>query len=411
MWIANSCHYHCTTYLDHTIMQKLRIIVGGFIGLFPTGGATIDYIQYPLGLQRLGHDVYYIEDTGLYPVYQQKEDSWGDAGECITYLKGAMEFFGMMDRWAYRDVVSGKCFGITETRLKEICATADVFINISCSTIMRDEYLKIPHRILVDSDPMFTQIQVDQELNNLATTSTHRLLKEHNYLFTFGENIGKPGCSIPTSGYNWIPTRQPICMHLWKEPSTPKYGFTSVLNWSGREKLQYNNEEWGQKDVSFAKFITLPGKVKNAEFEMVMNAPLQPEVNFDLSTLANNGWKVMNPKQMVPGYKEYMDFIMSSFAEFSIAKDTYVKSGSGWFSCRSACYLASGRPVAAQDTGWTGYIPAGKGLLALSDMQSAVASVNEITANYSIHSKTAREIAAAYFDSDIVLNSMLNKLN
>ena len=115
-------------------MKKLRIVVGGYIGLYPTGGATWDYIQYPVGLALLGHDVYYLEDTAQYPSFQVEAKDWNDATACISYLKESMENFGFKDKWAYRDVASGNCYGMTLQKLLEICRTADVFINISLST-------------------------------------------------------------------------------------------------------------------------------------------------------------------------------------------------------------------------------------------------------------------------------------
>src|SRR5262245_42636528 len=138
--------------------KKLRIIVGGYIGLLPAGGITWDYVQYPVGFAELGHDVFYIEDTRVWPIYQTEGSDWGDCSSNISHLTSVMEAFGLQDRWAYRDEASGKCFGLSEERVQEVSRTADVFINISCSTFMRDEYRQIPARVLVDSDPMFTQI-------------------------------------------------------------------------------------------------------------------------------------------------------------------------------------------------------------------------------------------------------------
>jgi hypothetical protein len=334
-------------------MEKLRIVVGGFIGLFPTGGATLDYIQYPLGLHLLGHEVYYIEDTNLYPVYQESGKQWDDASGCIAFLNTAMEHFGLAGKWAYRDVATGKCFGMSLQKVQEICESADVFINISCSTFMREEYLRIPKRILIDSDPMFTQIQVYNELEGISKSNTKQLLQQHNYLFSFGENIGNSECLIPTFDLEWIPTRQPVCLSLW-HPITRPSGkfFTSIMNWSGRKKLVYANEEWGQKDVEFMKFIDVP-KIAHSIFQVVINAPLNPESQFDKSTIESHNWRVLEPKETVANYRHYKNFIETSFAEFSIAKETYVKSRSGWFSCRSACYLAAGKPVVAQETQWS----------------------------------------------------------
>lgn len=395
-------------------MQKLRIIVGGYIGLYPTGGATWDYIQYPLGLKMLGHDVYYIEDTCQYPVFQANGNVWDDATACVQYLKEMMEIFGMKDQWAYRDVASGRSFGMTEKEINELCSTADIFINISCSTYPRDEYMKIPNRILIDSDPMFTQIQYMMEENGVADKNwrTKIMIENHNYLFSFGENIGNPDCKIPVSNHEWKSTRQPVCLELWKnENNFNSRAFTTIMNWSGRQKLNYNNEEWGQKDIEFEKFKNIPLHFSDLDFEVVVNKPLNKESRFDPDSLEKLKWKILKPQDVVSDAESYKQFILKSGAEFSVAKETYVKSNSGWFSCRSACYLAAGRPVITEETGWSKYIPSGSGLLTFCSMSSAIDAIKEVKSNMKYHSKKAREIAFEYFDSSKVLSEMLGKLN
>lgn len=393
-------------------MDKLRIVVGGFIGLFPTGGATWDYIQYPLGLKLMGHDVYYIEDTMSYPTYQNEGKAWDDASDNIRYVKEVMEYFGLGDKWAYRDVATGECFGMPLQKVLEVCNTADVFINVSCSSFLKDEYLGIPKRVLIDSDPMFTQIQCYYELEGLANSNTKQMLDNHNYLFTFGENIHADDCKIPLIGYKWLTTRQPVCLDLWrKKDAKTLYDFTSIMNWSGRKKLNYKGEEWGQKDVEFEKFIEVPKKYSKAKFEVVINPPINPESYFDTTKIKNYGWEVLDPHNTVQGPFQYKEFILKSRGEFSIAKETYVKSNSGWFSCRSACYLAAGKAVITQDTKWTKFIPAGQGLLAFNDVSSAIVALDNVNSDIKKHSRAAIEIAAEYFDSKIVLQKMLENLN
>ena len=394
-------------------MKKLRIIVGGYIGLYPTGGATWDYIQYPLGLKMLGHDVYYIEDTMQYPIYQANGAKWNDASACVQYLKEMMEGFGFKDRWAYKDIASGQCFGMSEERVQNICKSADIFINISCSTFLRDEYLNIPIRILIDSDPMFTQIQYVQELIGVADKDwkTRQLVNNHNFLFSFGENIGKPDCKIPVFEYKWNATRQPICMDLWTNTNgMTRNSFTSIMNWSVRQQLTYNNEEWGQKDIEFEKFKKIPSLIPGSVFEVVINRPLNKESNFNEIELKNLGWKILDPKEVVANSTDYKNFILRSKAEFSVAKETYVKSNSGWFSCRSACYLATGKPVITEETGWSSYIPAGEGLFSFNSVDSAIEAINRVNIDLKQHAVKAREIAFEYFDSNKVLTHMLEKV-
>ncbi len=391
-------------------MEKLRIIVGGFIGLFPTGGTTWDYIQYPLGLKLLGHDVYYIEDTMQYSHYQSLGKSWDDASDSIEYLKHTMESFGLGDKWAYRDIATGNCFGLCLEKVLDVCRTADLFINISASTYLRDEYLKIPKRVLIDSDPMFTQVQDwDDKDSQKSIEEAKKLYSNYNHLFSFGENINQPDCKIPTFDLDWKVTRQPVCINYWKNAviNNQSNSFTTIMNWSTRKKMKYGNEEWGQKDVEFERFLEIPRLFNKANFELVV---ADSSKKMDHIKLKQAGWQLLDPLDKIKNINQYQTFIETSFAEFSVAKETYVKSKSGWFSCRSACYLATGKPVITQETLWSKYIPSGLGLFAFSDIPSALEALTEVTANSKKHSEAAREISEQYFDSNKVLNDFLDKL-
>jgi hypothetical protein len=395
-------------------MGKLTIIVGGFIGILPAGGVTWDYIQYPLGFSLLGHDVYYIEDTRLYPIYQKPGNDWADASSCISHLKTVMDYFGFKDRWAYRDEASGLCFGLTEEKLKAICRTADVFVNVSCSTFLRDEYLCIPIRILIDSDPMFTQIQyLSQQMFTPGASGIRELLHNHNFLFSFGENIGADNCRIPLCNLTWHNTRQPVCLNYWKAaplPTNTALNFTTLMNWTAGKKLSFNNEDWGQKDEELMKVLPLPGKVPNIKLSVGIAQTGVDAKNFPKDQLELYGWEILDPEKVAATWLQYNHFIASSSGEFSVAKQTYVKANTGWFSCRSACYLAAGRPVITQETGWSKFIPPGKGLFAFNDLESAEVAINEVANNKTKHAKEARRIAEEFFDSNKVLTNLLEQL-
>ncbi|MFC0774384.1 glycosyltransferase [Terrimonas alba] len=395
-------------------MEKLRCIVGGFLGLLPAGGVTWDYIQYPLGLSLLGHDVYYIEDTRLYPVFQKPGSNWDDVTPSIEYLSSVMNYFGMKDRWAYRDEASGTYFGMTEKKVQTICKTADVFINISCSTFMRDEYMAIPKRVLIDSDPMFTQIQyLSRQMFTAGTAGLQEMMLTHNYHFTFGENIGSPDCRIPDCGLRWHTTRQPICLDKWHSSAYPHYKgnvFTTLMNWSAGKKLLFDDAEWGQKDIEFEKVLQLPQYVPDVQLEIVVNKTISPKNTTQINWMEENGWKTLDPEKEAGNWISYQQFIAKSSGEFSVAKETYVKANTGWFSCRSACYLAASRPVVTQDTGWSKFIPSGTGLLHFSNMNEAIDAIESIVQNPEKHAKAARDIAEEYFDSNKILNSLLEKL-
>lgn len=398
-------------------MEKLQIIVGGFLGLLPAGGITWDYVQYPLGLSQLGHDVYYIEDTRLYPIYQKPGSDWNDASYAVTHLRQVMDYFGLTGKWAYRDEASGKCFGLPESRVKEICKTADVFINLSCSTFLREEYARIPARALIDSDPMFTQIQYSSEqmFTPGEAGGLRRMIDGHNYLFTFGENIGAAGCRIPTCNLHWHTTRQPVCLDRWKVlPWVPDFSaasFTTLMNWTAGKRLQHRGESWGQKDIEFRKFIHLPQEVGGLQLSAIINQTGGTGEAFPRQEIEAAGWKLPDGESNAGNWLQYRQFIGQSLGEFSVAKETYVKAVTGWFSCRSACYLATGRPVVTQDTGWSQTIPSGTGLLAFTDLESAKEALLRVMHDYRQHARQARAIAEESFDSRKVLTRMLDQMH
>ena len=400
-------------------MDKLRIIVGGFLGILPAGGVTWDYVQYPLGFSLMGHDVYYIEDTRLYPIYQKPGSNWDDCSSAVQHLYNVMEYFGLSGRWAYRDEASGQCFGLSEREINKICQTADVFVNISCSTFLRDEYLDIPVRILIDSDPMFTQIQYDsaQMFTPGEPGGLNQMLNAHTHLFTFGENIGATDCQIPLCNLQWHTTRQPVCLNYWKVQPYINHNdgvkpfFTTLMNWMAGKKLQYKGESWGQKDVEFKKFISMPKLINNVSLAAVVNQTGGTEQSFFKADVEEAGWKILDSEAAAGNWMQYQEFIYSSQAEFSVAKETYVKAATGWFSCRSACYLAAGKPVVTQDTGWSKYLPTGQGLFAFSSIEEAADGIRKIAIEPEKQMREARHVAEEYFDSNKVLQSILNHIN
>ena len=395
--------------------EKLRIVVGGYIGLLPAGGVTWDYVQYPAGLAALGHDVYYIEDTRLWPIYQRDGSNWGDATPSVEHLRRVMDAFDLSSRWAYRDEASGQTFGLDVDRVNEICRTADVFINISCSTCMRDEYRAIPARVLIDTDPMFTQIQyLSRQMFTPGEHALRDLVDAHNFHFTFGENIYGADCRMPDCGINWRPTRQPVCLSHWRASNPPAPGngsaYTTLMNWSAARRLEYEGETWGQKDLEFHRFVNLPDHVPEVPLAVAVGQTGGAGQPFPADEVRDAGWRVLDPDTYAPDWGTYRSFIEASRGEFSIAKETYVKARTGWFSCRSACYLAAGRAVVTQDTGWSKYLPAGEGLLAFDDIEGAADALARVESAPPRHSRAARDIAEEHFDSARVLGSLLASL-
>lgn len=389
-------------------MRKPRIVVTGFVGLFPFGGVIWDYVQYVAGFAKLGCDTIYLEDTGAWPVYQDE----CDASYNVAHVAAAMEHFGLADRWAYRDAITGRCFGMPERALNEFCRSADILLNLSCSATLRDEYAAIDVRALVDTDPMFTQIQYlrDESLDG-GPTGMRELIENHTHHFSFGARIGSDGCRVPTLGLQWHPTRQPIVLDYWPVRETPANGasrYSTVMNWRVVDDVIFDGERWGQKDVEFMRFLGLPGRVPNIPLGVAVS--VTPESRFPATAARLAGWEVLDPSVCAHDARRYQDFILDSRGEFSVAKQTYVRAKTGWFSCRSGCYLAAGRPVVTQDTSWSQLLPTGRGLLAFHDEETAVEALQRVESDPKRHSRAAREIAREYFDSDVVLSEMLSRM-
>jgi len=387
-------------------LRKPRIVVTGFIGLFPFGGVAWDYAQYVLGFEAIGWDAIYLEDTGSWPVYQSGD---GDASSTIAHVAATMERFGFAGRWAYRDAISGQCFGLSAAQLADFCRTADVFLNVSCSATLREEYAAIPVRALVDTDPMFTQIQYLRGTSlSDGPTGMRELIDDHTHHFTLGASVGSPSCRIPTLGVRWYPTRPPVVLNRWPASDPPNdrsRGYSTVMNWSVVPPVTFEDEQWGQKDAEFARFLGVPRRVP--EIPVALAVSHTPECPFPFDEVRDAGWIVLDSAVCAGDAQTYQDFIAASRGEFSVAKHTYVKANTGWFSCRSTCYLAAGRPVITQDTTWSRSLPTGRGLLAFHDEESAVEALRRVETDPKGHARAARAIAEEHFDSTHVLRAML----
>lgn len=386
-----------------------RVVVSGFLGLFTTGGATWDYLQYALALHQLGCDVLYLEDTRLWPVYQEQQ-SEPSAQANVESVRSIMASFGLQDRWAYRDEVSGQCFGKPIDEVESFCRTADALINVSCALYMRDEYRDIPVRALIDSDPMFTQLQCANQLNlSQGTPSMQALLDAHTHHFTFGLNLSADDCLTPDCGLTWLPTLQPLSLDHWPQMADAATGgaYTTVMNWKPVPPIEYDGRTWGQKDEEFDKIVDAPQTLPAATFELTVN--VTDESRFPRERIAGCGWGIRRPQDTVANWQDYRQYLQGSRGEFSVAKHAYVAARTGWFSCRTACYLASGRPAVVQDTGWSRALPSGMGLIAFDDAAGAIAGIEAIESDYATHAQAARAIAEEFFDGRRVLADLLRK--
>jgi hypothetical protein len=374
----------------------LRIICLGYLVRGPMGGMTWHYLQYALGLARLGHDVYFVEDSDDYPsCYDPSANRVGtDPAYGLAYAARVFDRVGLHGRLAYYDAHTSRWLGPCADRVRDVCATADLLLNLSGVNPLRPWLLEVPVRALVDTDPVFTQVR------HLTEAPARELAGRHTAFFTFGENLVRAGSAVPQDGLPWRATRQPVVLEAWPVTPGPVHGrYTTVMTWEGCPPAKYGGLHYGLKSDSFGPYLDLP---ERAGPVLEVAGTGAPE-----ALLASKGWVVRNPLEEAPDPWAYQAYIQRSKAEFSIVKHAYVVSRSGWFSERSAGYLASGRPVLVQETGFSDWLETGRGVLAFRTPEEALAGIEEINGRYAFHCRVARDVAEAYFDARKVLTALV----
>jgi hypothetical protein len=380
--------------------NSLRIVVLGYVVRAPLAGLAWHYLQYVLGLVRLGHEVLFVEDSDDYPsCYNPQTLAFGnDPGYGLQFLSDSLTALDLPARWAYYDAHLKTWHGPGAARVHETLKSADLCLNVSGVNPLRPWFMEIPVRALIDTDPAFTQIRHLENTDSLARA------ERHTVFFTFGEEISAGRALVPDDGLPWQPTRQPILLTAW--PVTPGHTegrFTSVLIWEAYPALEYNGRRYGAKSDSFTQFLALPAKT-GPIFELAFGSRTAPG-----RLVSDHGWTLVNPLPISRTLDTYRRFLQASKAEFSIAKHGYVVSRSGWFSERSAAYLASGRPVVAQDTGFSHWLPTGEGVVPFVTLDEAASAIASVNGRYENHCRAARGLAEAFFDSDTVLAHLVER--
>ena len=379
--------------------SRLRILILGYLVRGPLGGIAWHYLQYVLGLAQLGHDVFFVEDSddhaSCYDPIRNVMDT--DPTYGLAFAARAFDRLGLGDRWTYYDAHRGCWCGPARDRALGLCETADLLLNVSGVNPLRSWMEHVPVRVLVDTDPVFTQIR------HLTDPVAYERAASHTAFFSFGENVGQSGCTIPADSFQWRPTRQPIVMDAWTPTRGPARGpLSTVMLWSSYGSAEYNGTRYGMKAESFGPYLDLPARC-NDTFELAVGTPSGPREH-----LISRGWIVLDPREPTKDPWTYQAFISRSKAEFSVAKHGYVVSHSGWFSERSAAYLASARPVVVQDTGFSRWLRPEAGVLAFSDANEALARLEELNGSYDRHCVAARAVAEEYFGSVNVLSQLLD---
>lgn len=376
------------------------IILGSYMFRYPLGGMNSWVLQYLLGLKDLGHDVYFVEKYGYADsCYDPEKEVMSD--DCSYGLKLVSELLariGMEKKWCYvarNDVYHG----LSRQRINEVFRSADLFIDMGSHGSWQEESENAALKVLIDGEPGYTQM-------NLANKAQDGMpIPQYDRYFTNGKNIGTPGNSVPPLGLKWEHIYSPVKTALFpfSSPGTAA-SYSTIMNWASHKTIEYNGKSYGQKDIEFMKFLSLPKLVKSP-MSIAVSGKDVPKME-----LKKNGWTVNCGKEATLTFYSFREYLRNCRAEFSVCKHVFVSNNTGWFSDKSAAYLASGRPVVLQDTGFSKHLPVGKGLFAINTLHEAMEAIHEIESNYHRHSLAAREIACEYLEARIVMKNFLNEL-
>jgi len=384
----------------------LHIVVLGIIGRDPVAGVAWQALHYLEGFRRLGHEVFYLEDTGDWA-----PDAEEGCRHTIRSIARLMDWCGLSQCWAYRAAAAGNAlFGATEGRLRDVLGRADLLVNVTASTRLRDDHLKVPIRIYLETDPGLPQIAISD-----GNESVREFLAAHTHQLSFGEKIGAADCRIPAVPFRYQSTRQPVVLDWWSDADLPPVAatekpaaFTTVATWRESSKdVRWKGETltWS-KHAPFLRFMDLPRRT-STPLELAL-ACGDDEV---IDGLRSQGWRTVDAASLSQDILRYRDYLRASFGEFTVAKDQYTRLRSGWFSDRSACYLAAGRPVVTQETGFSDILPTGSGLFSFETLDDAVAALEVVAADPAAHRRAASEIAREYFCAEKVLERLLRDVS
>jgi hypothetical protein len=357
-------------------------------------------LHHLVGFRQLGCDVYYLEDNRAYvydPVMQMRV---ADAEPNMKLIGPVLDRFGFRDKWAFLDPARKKYLGMDGSRCAALLREADAVINLCGASNPREEHIATKCLVYLETDPGSLQVKLDRrDPETVAYAAAHKLF------FTYGYNIGESDCLLPTAGIEWHRTRPPVLLDEWHEGIGPEEpdAFTTVGTWQnkGNDVEIGGDKFFWSKHVNFMKVLEVAGRANQA-IELAMDIDSGP----DYDRAVRCGFTFAPVVPMSLDIDNYRTYVSSSRGEFTVAKDLYARTRSGWFSDRTVCYLAAGRPAITQRTGFEKYVPAGEGLLAFHGPDDAVEAIQEVNRDFTRHARAAREIAVEYFDALKLLDEM-----
>jgi hypothetical protein len=379
-----------------------RVVFSGYLVRNPLGGYAWQVAHYLLGARALGHDAWFYEDTGLYALaYNPLTNEFAPSYEHGIRATGDfLARVGFGDRWVFVDSQGGREHGPAAGRAAALLREADLLVNVAGINRVTSEARGGRPQVFVDIDPAFTQIKASE-----GAAVLRAMLDEQRALFTYGENIGTPRSTVPDAGYRWHPTRPPVALALWDGAGGPGRTWTTVGRWNETDRdvvLAGQTFQW-RKRTEWLRCLDLPAR-SGAAFEMAMDVENVPG---DPTLLRAHGWAIADPRVVSGDPWRYRDYLRDSRGEFTVAKELNIRLRSGWFSDRAACYLAAGRPVVEQDTGFGDVLPLGLGVHAFRTVAEAAEAIRTIERDYASARAHARAVAHECFAAERVVGDLL----
>ena len=375
------------------------IILGSYMVRYPLGGNLSWALQYIAGFKALGHDVYVVEkyvheDCCFDPL---KKHMGNDCSYGVGVVADLLKKHGLEDKWCF--VEYGDIYhGLSKQKIENVFRSADLYIENGAHGVWETESAWAAHRVYIDVDPAFTQVNFHRKLNQQV------VLPGYDHYFTNGMNIGREGNIIPTCGITWKYIFNPVHLPLFDRMPAPEGApYSTIMNWvSYNETVNYKGVTYGHKSMEFDKFLTLPRNV-DVPMEIAVSGLLSPK----REELLKNNWRIISSQEVTFTVDTFRKYLSSCRGEFSVVKNMYQATDSGWFSDKSAAFMASGRPVILQETGFSDHLPVGEGLFAVENIEEAAEAIETVEGNYAFHSDKAYELAAEYLDTGKVLSKFL----
>jgi len=385
-------------------MGRPQIVLLGMMTKIPVAGVVWQTLHYLVGFERLGYETYYVEAHARTPSMLMERPEDDSSARAAAFISRVLDPFGFGKRWAYHALHADcRCYGMSEATLFSLYRSAAIIINLHGGTEPRPEHLVTDRLVYLETDPVEVEIQLAEGIQE-----TVNYLRSHCAYFTFGENYGKSDCLLPMSkDFAFQPTRQPVVADFWRHSTDTSDFYTTIGSWRQEwREIRLGGETYSwSKHQEFLKFLNVPSRTGRF-FELALSGA----GDIDRDLLGRHGWRVRDALSLSRNIGSYRDYICQSRGEFTVAKDQNVRLRTGWFSDRSATYLAAGRPVITQDTGFGNSLPTGEGLFAFSTVDDIMAAVESIDADYGRHSRAASRIAREYFEAEVVLGRLLDRV-